>query len=644
MMWQLFITCYTQLILVAAICHIIGGSIRGVFGFNNRNDVTRFFFNSLTGLTFFVFVYSLMRTHAATINIFLVIPLAYMFISRDNTQKFPLKVFGSLMLSKKTITELFIFSLIAFTWNFAFNTDMFLEVNIPHGDYIFYANIAEHLNLFGVENSLLDYVYAPETLPTPYHYYEIWITAGLNYFTENLSLINLLMIVYPLGMFLSLAGLRTFLPIEKKASLKIIAFCFLLLPISAFSIQNLEQINIFQGASVFTLNSLTYKKFFPIYIFILAALILVREKNIRGLNFILLCMPIITIALAPCVMATIFVLNFFKGDHTKWKAMALNVALMAGFAWFYTQHHPEHVSQNPSGSQLASQLLSVSYLKTSFNIFAKSTLQILFVFSLYLLLLFLLIRKNPMSFKSILFQNRICIILVSCIYFFALAAWAVFHKMFNAVELFNNPVLPLLNLSACLLIAYVFFFLNSTDTKILKGLSLLCVALSLTHSIVELSSAKEKIVYGDEYVSLIKSLTGQLRPLGAYILGSEDYKTIFDKSQAFAVPGKFLKLQLKDSYPVSLSVLQTPRSSDPEIFSIEDVLIKNSSFYKFTEKQKSDYVFKSENQAMLDFVQKHKINYLILGKHGSIPSSLLPKVKAKYNDPLSGETFVLLNN
>lgn len=147
--------------------------LRYYFADVSENVYARFFLNTVAGLTFFIFCYSIVVTKGRTINIFFLLPAAYILLTTK--KKIREGFLKSIALNKIIALEIIIFSLFSFCWYRWLNTNNFSVVTIPHGDYIFYSSVTEYLNLFGRENIYLDYVYAAQTNVSPYHYYELWI-------------------------------------------------------------------------------------------------------------------------------------------------------------------------------------------------------------------------------------------------------------------------------------------------------------------------------------------------------------------------------------------------------------------------------------------------------------------------------------
>jgi len=84
-------------------------------------------------------------------------------------------------------------------------------VNYAGGDTSFYARAAYNLQLNGIENPRIEYLYPQRFNPEPYHYYDLWFVAGVSKITGINTHLVYLLIIYPFFAVVFVTGIWTFL-------------------------------------------------------------------------------------------------------------------------------------------------------------------------------------------------------------------------------------------------------------------------------------------------------------------------------------------------------------------------------------------------------------------------------------------------
>ena len=389
---------------------------------------------------------------------------------------------------------------------------------------------------------------------------------------------------------------------------------------------------------VFARNSLNYSKLFPIYIFIIAsALSFINKKNEDAIVCIL-CLPLVNISTSIAVgiaVPAFICLHYFVTKQFLLRASLTTILLLGGIFFFYailTSQASTHVNVDASG--IVRKIVSLPYLKTSFNIMAGSTLQILLVYLPFLILFYLYCRNDV---KKLLRSSPLQLFLL--LYLSSLLGWAVLHDKTSSTQIFTNVTTVSLNIFAC----YALIVVWSSSLHLMLTRITVCTLILLYSISLSVHEYRFPYAQSNEYIEKIITQSSELSPLGSFIFDPSDYQNIgFSYIANFAIPGNYLLYSKSNTFPMSLSPHNFVFSTDPFIAKLEDEGIKNTPFWIFVEEQKELGQYKSIAESQVNFIDRFKINYLICTKRVALPEQIRSRISAKLEDPITGEVFYRL--
>ncbi|MEM8890065.1 MAG: hypothetical protein AAGD28_18970, partial [Bacteroidota bacterium] len=221
------------------------------------------------------------------------------------------------------------------------------------------------------------------------------------------------------------------------------------------------------------------------------------------------------------------------------------------------------------------------------------------------------------------------------------AAYALLGDFENAIQLFFNPVIVCLNTTAVLSLIYLW-----KDRARRSWMYVILGASFLNQLIIlgpKLFSHHSKPQYSEAYLQEIKALAEkeELSDFGAILKAEEDYFSDFSKI-TYAYTGAYY-LQYFEGEMDCISLSDHQISINPKNQRNNLVNRNSGIFYQYVLKQKEEGSFQSIPQSQLSFLQKHKINFLVLSKNVTLDPALNLRVKRKIRDTFSGEQFLLID-
>lgn len=635
-MTSIFVTYFLVLTVVIAGFYLLGSLIFALGKIQIKGKCTSIFAKLVLSSSLFVLSVSLFYTYGFTVNIFFIpILMAFAF-------KYWRKAEGKLEIEILEKNEIFRTGFVLFLVTLAYYIVRFCQVYnsdsdiplTPHPDIVYYINCIDFLTHFGKENSSVDYVYGAELGTSPYHYFELWLGAGISkLFSLNTSL-SVVLVTQSLGLFIIYIGCCAVLEHFKKIVFKDFIFCFFLVFVTGIAFDIYLEVSFMKYIYVYTTNAVTSLKFYPVYICVLSALLLFLKSYHFEALLVLICLPIINIGMAVSIFPSIIILQVLQWLSTKKYDLRITILIFSiaiGLLLFY-QLGPKtnsHVSTNFLDT--LNEIGTLGYLKTVFNIVVGSTLQYILIFSPFLLLLF------PIGFKKDIIY-RVEIQLVVLIYIFSVFSWAFLHNKLTTTQLFATISAVIFNILGIFLIIYLY------KSKQLKIMSMILIGLFLIIGIKNSSrNYRVEYMHSKKYVESINNLSDKLSLCGSYVRSTEDYEYSFSYISNFAILGHYLIYAKTKTFPLSLSPHNFQLSSDPKLSKIEDECLKNTPFWIYVDKQKAAHKFESIEKSQVQFIEEMKINYLICTKNVKLSDSLKKKVKKQIVDENTGERFYILN-
>jgi len=416
-----------------------------------------------------------------------------------------------------------------------------------------------------------------------------------------------------------------------------------------FNISFLRYIDRFQ-IDAFTLTKLTL-----CYIFILGFILNILKNNKLEAFFIILCIPIATIVNAPAIFGGVFIfflLNILLKYLDKEEVVQLLsttliicMSILLLYALFQNGNFKSHTSISNTVLDIF-KMFNPDNVKTQVNIVVGTIINLLVLYFPLLLPLGIVL-----SFSKIDANVKAIIILSVCILMSALCMWAVTFKLVNSVQLFNNIAAPLINCIVILLFILASEFLFTSKKSLfyvlIGSFIILCGFNLLRRGSEEFERKAQRIIYSDRYVLTIKELleTSVKNPVGGFIKkidpkseaghawNNDDFPFIYNL-------GIYLNILKNNHTTISISDFQPLVSS--KRFNEVSSFTTTGVFYQFVEKQKMQHSFKSIERSQVEFIDKYKLDYIIVAQDVDISKYLKPRIKYQIFDSLSKESFIVL--
>jgi hypothetical protein len=591
-----------------------------------------------------VLLYSLIVTEGKTIQLeFIIIGTGILYLLKKEklflNKKRNLKSFFQINKNKSLLLlfETIIVSTAWFLWQEHFCG---IQYVLPAQDVTFFSKVAEYLNLSGNENvfttyNLLDSKYNGTS---PYHYFEIWLTAGFSRVFSILSLIAYLKLMIPVFLTIISIGIIAIFKFFFKSN-----YFNLLLPLLLFS-QAIYLSEFLTSIATFSLHAFDGPKLLPIYLFITAFFVFYNVN--RTLSFIiLLIIPLVSISTTAGIYSslTLFALyNWFfkKNIITKTDSLLLLVLIGTLFVFTLTFYFFTGIQEKQLYSVI--NLYSViKNLRTSINIIGATSLQIMYLYCIYFIVfsVFFFIQK----IKSTPLTYIIGLLLL--IYFTSLTAWALLFQMMDSVQIFQNLVVPFINITIVYFSIIILFELRKKRSLLLFFILLISIntVLSASKNYNSQPYFYNKESYSLAYINSIKKLVTEssINPLGVFLRSKSEYISTYDKIHTLGTLGGYLKLMEPNFNTISLSVHDAPIDSSNAInYNRELFQIKSTVFYNYVENQKEKGLFTSIPKAQVDFIKKYKIQYGIMSKNVVVSPDMNSIIYKTVEDSNTGERFV----
>lgn len=509
----------------------------------------------------------------------------------------------------------------------------------PVLDNIFYAKLSYLLVHTGIETSVPSVLNLQENALYPYHYFELWLNGLLSIIFNANHLINLLLVTYTFLTLLLFIGYRSLitriLPTSKWGSLLSFLFIFY----ASFLVFNPETIPFFRYADSFQTSAISYPKLLPIYILLVSAFQFFLQRQYRFTVLSLLCLPVLFITVAPAVLATLgfaSLLLLFNFDqeikkHAQWTIFysILITGFIAGFYFLYGSKSRSY--SNEISSSFLSNLGALNYWKTSFNIFAGTTIQFLVLNIIPAIIGVFSLIKYP---KILVIENRRwAISLGILVYFISLSLWALSHPLPDSIQLFSNLITPLSHIVTFWLVVNTLkSFPTNKHLKIgvLGGLALLVF--------LKFRGQLPSSTYSAQFLRSVSSETKDQPMIGAYFKSPDDKVNFFTGVPDVSTAGSYLNYYRSDIYLVNLSVFDFQYHPELE----QTAWVQLAGFYNFVKEQQRQHQFVSLAQSQLAYIKMHNIKFLVVTKLAQIPPFIKPVIRKVITDELSGERFILL--
>jgi|GEM_PF-5540489 len=639
-MTVIFLKYASTLLISLAVIYFAGHSLSVLFRFHHGLPWTALFIRMITGLVFTVMLISLLYTRFETVNlIFLIIGIPLLLDHLRSVKKRMGTGFLNFHLHATVLLSLLACSLVLFCCRFYLIYDPSGIPVVPNNDTLFHANLSNYLRLTGNENVSLDFPGLSSHPHDPYHYFDIWLNAGLTAISGLNALPLYILVTVTTGLVITFTGLMAIAEKLSKASVATGLLCFFFLFFTGLILPYTGSLALFENANVFTVSPFVYNKLIVVFIFLEAAVLLfLNEKKIYGAAA-LAVLPAIFVSTSVSILPALvvfFMKEFYDEKNIKALVKELGIVL-AVFLFLFLFYSTGEADQslkigNTGGVQ---KLLNFGYLKTCINIAGLTTIQMVLLYFPVIVIVAVSFSYLKRFFR---FSNNYLLLAV-LIFLFSLGAWAILHYMNDTVQLFSNISIMMINLVSICMILYLWERADGLQWITTAGLTFLIIAGNVTSAYINL---KHGHTQDTAYLkATVESVQGRSQA-GAFMLSHAAYHNVFARNPIFNIAAGHLAYYNSNAYTYSISVYDAPLSADrPET---DRHLMQLAAFYRFTENQKKDGTFRSIPQSQLDFIDTFKIDYLVISKDAVPDSILVARFDKVMEDPLSGEKFVLLKH
>ena len=657
---------YLILYLISFILiYLIGHFVLHLFTSKKESNYNVLFFKLFIGLITSVTVYSVVKTSGATINTgLLFLGFLYIFITKQriNFKEYLVRT----KLSKNDYLQasglLFIASSV-FVWKYycLFQNHQAFPIVI-NSDSIFHSNISIFLNTLGIESLNTNYYYPPDGTH-PYHYFESWTIALFSFLFNLNAWVTEELLVYPLYALVIISGmwsiLEKFTPLTIFSKIVSISVLFF----SSFYFGGLSQFGaIFNLKDTHCFNFNALDEFWGLKlavasIFAIAGMNLMIDKKSIHSTLVLLALPVISITLAPGIFmaSSLFLLIVFvlqKKINLTSKISFLHLGLpLFVFAFILLFYGFSGASQEyietPSKADFLNEFNSFTAIKNKIILFIFRIIQLVTFYSPVWILFLFSYFSNKTEWKIRLRKLSYLIFIITLILSSSLIAWLLLSFGFGSKAYFFYAALPFINIFSVLILI---ISQDVTNSKIIKWSIRFFILATMfyfgnrSYSIYTENKKKLWDTYSPEFISKAHTLSKEVKnSLGGRLEGKEYFNNpvFIDNVDHF---GPFLSGFNKTRYgSFRLTSLSSIEVSEIQLRrTLNKNYILNSPFYLFQKQLKRARKFSSNGQARLAFIQKNKIDYLILNKGVQLDSVITPYIKKEITDKKSGISFVLL--
>jgi len=654
---------FLVIVLLLGLIYLIGSIVTYflVPGSDKKNET--FIAKLISGLIIFVLIYSVIRSKGNTVNIILIVPLSFfLYYLRSNILDKRKKNLRGFMLSIRNEISLIgltlFYCLLWYIWQFSLYINIFGKeiVYAPFGDSIFYTDIITSLKNNGAENisTIKNLLFNTGLERTPYHYFELWVSAGISdLFNVNAATVFLL--ITPVLLF----ALTSILLFVIAKHFKINKYVCTLIPGLLFFGWHLIKYpfitELLSGRFMAYLDNYLYSYIslvkFQVYIYFLLGVIFFYYRGKTSFVYLLLMLPVFTFTALPATAGFIFIylllcLREKKVDRSFWAVLFTTLLVFAFLIFFYRSNFQE---QQQSTSNFSG---SAGYFKTIINIAGGTFLQCLYIYSPFFILLYLFAKM--FNHLNVLFskQNVRLIFYFISAFICGLAGWSLIHRQINSQQFFSNFFLC--GITVLMIIQIIQTINGYSKGKVwVKALFLVTTVGYLVYcgiwnrnNHVELVNGR-KPYSGTFYADVSEKLRNEIKnKIGVCFYSSEDYKKVPDFiNSKVHWPAQVFKLEQEDFYVISLTdMLQHNDEPGSLDFERNETLKRSSVFSTWIKSKNLNDTTANINLPGLQraFISENKIQFGIASRDAIIPPEIDAIKQTEIVDSISGYRFFLL--
>jgi hypothetical protein len=611
---------------------------------NFQNFIFDFFIRQLITLSLFISSFAIIITKGKTVFIIFIIAFIYLILKKKVSFVVPKELNKS---SWKCLILIAPIILVQFLLQFDV---LSLIPFLPSADVIQYASYASSMVEFGSENKYEALIKLYPNLFSgigPYHYYEIWFTSLIGFFTGKSYVFMLQFIVYPYLIWLfSLGIVAVFEEFSQKITLKqyVLSFSFLLVgPVYLTFYESMFNDGDLLATTVFTVPgfvkqtlSFSYfgQKHLPVYVFgILSFLFLIKKQYS---NFILsgLMIAVCSFGTFPGIFGA-FGMLFLTKKELRTKSNFFIFCLIGGLLLVVMSLFKLNINNEISQKTFYfKDFLKDLNMKGEIIRFSSKFIVPFVWFSiLYIpfVLLFWMKRKSIFMVKEL----KWLFLVVSFLFVFGALFISIVQGL-NSDQFLTN-LLPLFNVVIIITLIYLYHILK--DKRVLM-MTIFSTVFINGFFIINYYSGNVKKQNELFDLSIINKVNIELAknksiPIIAFLLSENDLKEKPPTNWYGVKPGKMFGLTnyfnlVNINYPYTVYQKNTSSIAfgpDNQMrFYLNDKPVSVESIGKY----------------QVDFLVKNKIKWIFCEKNALLSNELFSLVDKSYHDSISGENYYKL--
>jgi hypothetical protein len=536
------------------------------------------------------------------------------------------------------ILPLYILAYIIFTGQYIPDLNKYLHV---HPDFSFYAAISEILNATGIESRLIAPAINGVKHFTFYHYFELWLNAGLTKVFGFTSLYTLIFVLIPLLVTVLLTGVFEYLRefyVDFKTKYWIpLALSVTVVFLFPYTISLRWVLSL--GADFNPWNPsiamVTSIKWTIVGSGLLYLISDFKRNGIKNLplvlGFIAVVYPTTMITIVPSLLIWMLYALYKKESEAVRDSLLISGLIVAGM--FYVGFYgslPETESTGPGTLDLVSSYFTDDPARI-FLLVKEPILRsgyILLAFTPLLILLWFHYRKSGLI--RIIKKNEGLIVFLFIAYLTSIVGIVLLNFSYDGDQLHSNLFYPLY----ILLVFFAFiqlFFTNSLLKNVAIGLFLVTLSLNV-YGVIDYSNSIEDpdIENGEAIIQALAGSKGKV----IFLASEEVFHNTRSKNINFIIPGHNLRFYVRDYFPQCISLDRIKLESINDRFNL-DQTIQSAQYYNQIIKQGLSYK---------EVIELHSdIEFLIIDKRAPELTDFEVKFDAKNLGVIGNYVYCQLN-
>jgi hypothetical protein len=523
---------------------------------------------------------------------------------------------------------------------------------VPHRDLYFYSLCSEFIFSTGKENTynLLNLFGSGYENMSPYHYFELWLNAGLYRMWGLPSLTAFLFVLTPLFIFGVFTGIVAVWEYFGKVKTGQLLLSGLLLTMAGTGAEIYKDLPKFEEIAGFTMHFIMQPwKMGSYMLFMLAFMLLSIYRQYLWAVVSAGCLMVATFLSIPgvvggmllvCGVGTFFpsFLPFSRKNLYVYTSLVLLIALL--MPGIYSLGEQSGSVQPRMSSLFVSGVADIFRVKGRLNLYLGVGLQASAAFLPLALLLLYHLRRFSAPGSDV---YRFIALMSVGTALSSLAGFAILTSLLDSYQIFFFTGCSML--AVLLIVSLIMYLSDKNRHPVFLGIGwLFIITIGLSRIFYNLTGGFFQMdnFYSSAYLTEISRVVKNMPELhyGGFLLGEADYDLVSTKNSKVPRIGMYLGFLPGRTAPLGLNDFSMPRDTTYSAF--EEQSIRQSPVWQLMAEQKKKGTFVSEEAGMWDFIDRHHLSYLVLSQNVPLSESLRRRANQIITDPQSGERFVVL--